>query len=72
MNKTELKLEYEITQKDNKGISVIVVAAGSSTRMGEGSRKQFIEIGNIPVVARYCAFFFKRLDRGGKIRVDAA
>lgn len=32
--------------------SVVICAAGSSTRMGEGTSKQFLELAGIPVVAR--------------------
>ena len=32
--------------------SAVIVAGGSSTRMGDGISKQFLEIGGIPVVAR--------------------
>lgn len=35
----------------------IILAAGSSTRMGEGSTKQFIELDGIPVVARTLMVF---------------
>jgi len=48
---TELKpaLEFTVCENDG-GIPVIIVAAGSSTRMGKN--KQFLEIGGIPVIAR--------------------
>lgn len=61
MNKTELKLEYKITQKDNKGISVIVVAAGSSTRMN-GTNKQLAMLGGIPVIVRTLLAFENSAD----------
>ncbi|MBE6547534.1 MAG: 2-C-methyl-D-erythritol 4-phosphate cytidylyltransferase [Ruminococcaceae bacterium] len=35
-----------------KFTSAIILAAGSSTRMGEGSTKQFLELEGIPIVAR--------------------
>ena len=40
--------------KDNKKFftSALILAAGSSTRMGEGVSKQFLCVGGIPVVAR--------------------
>lgn len=48
---TETKLKWECTVSDSKGgLPVIIVAAGSSTRMGKN--KQFLEIGSIPVIAR--------------------
>lgn len=51
MNKTELKLEYNICEKGNTGIPVIVVAAGASSRM-KGTNKQLINLGGIPVIIR--------------------
>ena len=51
MNKTELKFQYEITQKENSGISVIVVAGGSSSRM-KGINKQLATLGGVPVIIR--------------------
>ena len=51
MNKTELKLEYEICENKNSGIPVIVVAAGNSTRM-KGTNKQLALLGGIPVIIR--------------------
>lgn len=50
MHKTELKLDYSLCE--NKGeMPVIVVAAGSSSRM-QGTNKQLVELGGIPVIAR--------------------
>lgn len=49
MLKTELKLDYSICRTTEK-VPVIIVAAGSSTRMG--INKQFIELGGMPVIAR--------------------
>lgn len=51
MCKTELKLEYAICENKNNGIPVIVVAAGSSSRMN-GVNKQLLLLGGIPVLAR--------------------
>ena len=51
MNTTETKLQYEICESGEKGIPVIIVAAGSSTRM-QGENKQFIELNGVPVVVR--------------------
>lgn len=51
MNKTDVRLEYEIKKADSEGLTVIVVAAGSSSRMG-GENKQLIEIDGIPVIVR--------------------
>ena len=48
---TGTKIKWECTVNDNTGgLPVIIVAAGSSTRMG--TNKQFLEIGSIPVIAR--------------------
>jgi 2-C-methyl-D-erythritol 4-phosphate cytidylyltransferase len=50
MTKTELKLEYTLSQ--NKGtVPVIVVAAGASSRMG-GTNKQLAEVGGVPVIIK--------------------
>lgn len=49
--KTETALKYEIAEKNQKGIPVIIVAAGNFTRM-QGVNKQFAEIGGLPVIVR--------------------
>ena len=50
MTKTELKLEYTLSQ--NKGtVPVIVVAAGASSRM-KGTNKQLAEVGGVPVIIK--------------------
>ena len=51
MNKTEIKLQYNVSQNNDTAIPVIVVAAGSSTRM-QGINKQFMPILGVPVIAR--------------------
>ncbi len=51
MNKTELKLRYDICENGNTGIPVIVVAAGASSRMN-GTNKQLAQLGGIPVIIR--------------------
>ena len=51
MNKTDIKLQYEICEKKDSAIPVIIVAAGSSTRM-KGINKQFMPILGVPVIAR--------------------
>lgn len=51
MSLTELKLEYKISEQKNKGIPVIIAAAGASRRMG-GENKQFSTIAGIPVLAK--------------------
>jgi len=48
---TELKLEYKVSEKQNKGIPVIIAAAGTSSRMC-GENKQFSLLAGIPVLAK--------------------
>ena len=50
MTETKTKLEYETAQQKG-GVPVIIVAAGSATRM-RGINKQLLEIGGIPVIVR--------------------
>ena len=50
MNKTEVKLDYSLCEETAVGLPVIIVAAGSSSRMGQN--KQLLELGGIPVIAR--------------------
>lgn len=50
MLKTELKLDYTLNQQTEK-VPVIVVAAGSSSRM-QGANKQLLDLGDIPVIIR--------------------
>ena len=42
-----------------KFTSAVILAAGSSTRMGEGSTKQFLELDGMPIVARTVIEFDK-------------
>ena len=56
MNKTELKLEYNICETAKDGMPVIVVAAGASSRMN-GTNKQLLHLGGIPVVIRTLMVF---------------
>ncbi len=51
MNITEARLEYQLCSAENSGLPVIIVAAGSFTRM-QGVHKQLLEIGGVPVIAR--------------------
>lgn len=51
MNKTEIKLQYEVLEEKRKGIPAVIVAAGSSRRMN-GVNKQFLKLGGIPVIAK--------------------
>lgn len=57
MQKTEFALKFETLNNQNDGACpVIIVAAGSSSRM-QGTDKQFSLLGGIPVLARtLCAF----------------
>ncbi len=50
MEKTKLKLDYSLNESEGN-VSVIVVAAGSSSRM-KGTNKQLAEIGSVPVVIK--------------------
>ncbi len=50
MNKTESKIEFEVFENQTGGIPVIVVAAGSSTRMGQN--KMLISVSGLPVLVR--------------------
>ncbi len=49
--KTETALEYKLNTKSENELPVIVVAAGSFTRM-KGINKQLLEIGGLPVIVR--------------------
>ena len=65
--KTEIKLQYDICKKNDGAIPVIIVAAGSSTRM-KGINKQFMPILNVPVIAR-TLMVFERCEDISKIIV---
>lgn len=56
MNKTELKLQYNICETAKDGMPVIVVAAGASSRM-KGTNKQLLHLGGIPVIIRTLMVF---------------
>lgn len=51
MLETKIKLEYNLCENKSSGIPVIVVAAGSSSRMN-GVNKQMLLLGGIPVLVR--------------------
>lgn len=51
MQGLEFQLEFEKVENAYKSIPVIIVAAGSSTRM-KGTDKQMTELGGIPVIVR--------------------
>ncbi|MBR4761110.1 MAG: 2-C-methyl-D-erythritol 4-phosphate cytidylyltransferase [Clostridia bacterium] len=61
MNATSPKLCYSVCEDRTGGIPVIIVAAGSSSRMG-GEDKQFISISGIPVIARTLIAFERSPD----------
>lgn len=58
MKITSPKLEFTVCENQNGGVPVIIVAAGSSSRMN-GEDKQFLNIGGIPVIARTLLAFEK-------------
>lgn len=52
MKITDVELKYDICEElSQEGLPVIIVAAGSSTRM-QGANKQFLEINGIPVIIK--------------------
>lgn len=51
MNVTAFKLEYEVCKNEECKMPVIIVAAGSSSRMN-GIDKQLMKVAGIPVIAR--------------------
>lgn len=61
MNKTDIQLQYDICEKNDAAIPVIVVAAGSSTRM-RGINKQFLPVLGVPVIARTLMTFERCAD----------
>lgn len=61
MNKTDIKLQYDVCENNDTAIPVIIVAAGSSTRM-KGINKQFMPILGVPVIARTLMAFERCAD----------
>ncbi len=51
MSLTELKLKYDVQQKNKNALPAIIVAAGTSSRM-KGINKQFMSVLGVPVIAR--------------------
>lgn len=51
MNALETKLEYKICETKENALPVIIVAAGSSSRM-QGVNKQLLKLGGMPVIIR--------------------
>lgn len=70
MNSTEVKLHYDICSISDSAVPVIIVAAGSSTRM-QGINKQFMPILGIPVIARTLMAFENCVDISKIIIVTA-
>lgn len=70
MNVTELKLQYNVCEKTDGGIPVIIVAAGTSSRMN-GINKQFMSLLGIPVIARTLMAFENSSDISKIIVVTA-
>ncbi|MBR6573137.1 MAG: 2-C-methyl-D-erythritol 4-phosphate cytidylyltransferase [Clostridia bacterium] len=58
MNATEFKLEFSASCEEKQGIPVVIVAAGSSSRM-KGIDKQFATLLGIPLLARTLTAFEK-------------
>ena len=61
MEVTKPKFDYSVCNEKCGGIPVIIVAAGSSSRMN-GVDKQFIKIAGIPVIARTLLAFERSPD----------
>lgn len=51
MELTECKLEFSLCEESDAAVPVIIIAAGSSSRMN-GADKQFLMLDGIPVIAR--------------------
>lgn len=58
MPKLEFEIEFKRVEEKSKRLPVIIVAAGTSSRMN-GTDKQFALIGGIPVLARTLSAFEK-------------
>lgn len=58
MNATEFKFEFSTVCEETQGIPVVIVAAGSSSRM-KGIDKQFTPLLGIPLLARTLSAFEK-------------
>lgn len=65
MEALKFELKYETVTEDNKNLPVIIVAAGSSSRMN-GINKQFLEINGKPVIVKTC-LKFQRCNRISRI-----
>ena len=58
MKLAEFEIKYEVIDAENTAIPVIIVAAGSSSRMN-GTNKQFLSVEGIPVIAKTLLKFEK-------------
>ncbi len=58
MQKTKSTFIYTVSQQEESALPVIIVSAGSSSRMG-GLNKQFLQICGVPVIARTLRVFEK-------------
>lgn len=56
MQKTESRLQFTVCEENDGALPVIIVAAGSSSRMG-GVNKQFIPLCSVPLIARTLTAF---------------
>ncbi len=56
MQKLDFSLQFERVEEKADGIPVVIVAAGSSTRM-KGTDKRFVPIMGVPVIARTMVAF---------------
>lgn len=63
MNKLKEILSYEISEEENCGETVIIVAAGNASRMG-GINKQLLMLSGMPVIARTISAF----ENNGRIK----
>lgn len=69
MNKTKPLLQYDLAENQSNGIPVIVVAGGSSTRMGQN--KLLIRLNGLPVLVRTLKAFQQCQGVGNIILVAA-
>ncbi len=69
--KTQTDLKYSVTQACENALPVIIVAAGSFTRM-KGVNKQLLEIGGVPVIVRTLLAFERCKSISGIILVVRA
>lgn len=61
MPEVKFAIQYSIDNKENQGVPVVIVAAGSSSRMG-GIDKMFAPLCGIPTIARTMLAFQRNAD----------